>query len=470
MSLAAPRPLPIPTDAVKAEEGRVTPGAPPWLWLWIVLFAISLPGTWGQRHDFAEMRARVRAINQAGELDWWDFALHAQEWLTVALPAALLLGFATVLFPWVRSWFVQRRYKLCPLPNDDKRMGPTVREIESFVHGYAPTLVIVGNPALIKVDPFVYPLDFRRSALAITGQLLLQWTRNKDVAKAILLHEIGHYRRGDGRVIGVGSVFESLVRYVAPALVIFLMIPTFLKYAQDLPFIAPGAAMDGAPTTLAPLTALLQAGAVLIGRFLFASTAFVFGFLIFVIAPLAAIWSAEFTADRFAADSQGTATHARTAIASEKRASWWVWLFGHLSHPPAWMRLWMLERRLPTALLWLAIVFPLAYLLPRLLSLHGSTALNFVIFGNSPSEIAHDLADYTRFYLEKTPQTWLAMAAVLFFWPLVVRGWERLMTGEPAASTRVGVGIYWACAAVLVVLALVGYALAGMEPTGPKTL
>jgi Zn-dependent protease with chaperone function len=469
MRLAAPSSLPVDRVEDQALAGRVTPGSPPWIWLWIGLLLVSPPGVLEQWWATVHIRGQVQAMNRGGELNWGEFALHTQGWLTIVPFALMLLGVSTILVPSLRSWLSRRRYGLASLPRDHPRLGPIIQEIEAFVHAQAPGLILVGNPAITKCDPFVYPEDYRRSALAITGKFLMLWKRDRKAAEAVLLHEIGHYRRGDSRVIGAGSVFEMMIRYGVPITLALILAPTLLQFMQDLPTVMSGPESLG-PAAPPAWAKPMQAGALLVARFLFACAALALWFLSSMTAPLAAIWSAEFAADRFAADQQRTAVHLQRLIASDRRSSKWTWFLSRLSHPPSALRLWMLKLRLPAGLIWLAMFFPLAYLVLRPVPLHGSTFLNVLSLGATPSEILGDLFDSTLRYLKTISNTLFAMAALLFCWPFVVRAWERIMTGDPPSSSRVALNLYWACAAFLVLLALVGIALASIEPARPRTL
>lgn len=354
------------------------------------------------------------------------------------LPLSLLFGFGMVIVPWVRSWTIQRRYQLHSLPQEDKRLGSTISEIESFVYGIAPNLSVVGNIDLVKQDAFVFPLDFRRAAVVITGKFLLQWTHDIAAAQAILLHEIAHFRRGDVRIIGIGSPFTMLVKYVAPIGLMLFLAPVLLHRISDR-------SMDyllGPDTTFLTLLAT-------------STSEYFFWFVNHLSVPIAAIWCAEFTADRFAVETQGASTNLRRILASEQRKSPLKWMLSRLSHPPVTLRIWMLDRPKPMALMILALIFPAAYL-ARLLFLHGSAVSAYLAFGFSASEIWRESSTNSLWYFRSTTRIWLLMAAFLALWPFIIRGWERLMTGEPGGSSRSNVQTYWLCVVPLLVLAFVG--------------
>ena len=467
MGIAIPRPLPLPTDSVRTEAGRITPGAPPWLWAWVVLFLWNFPNLWtawrssfGQIALIRESTARLREQFPDAGYGRLEFLSYPSVLLDFLPSAALLLGLAVALFPMVRGRLVEKRYHVTDLPRDDHRMGPAIHEIDAFIQTHAPGLNVMWSKDLSLSGPFVFPTGYRRSAIAINPKFLIWWKQDPEAAQAVLLHELGHYHRGDGAIIGVGSAFESVVRWALPAFLILFVVPFLIQYVDGLfrprPDLAGAEALYQLPPAAQQALAKMTATQLLVGL-----GGYLFWFASFFIAPVAAIWAAEFGADRFAADSQGTTAGISKVIASDAPKSWRRRILDGLAHPPARTRAWMLDRRVPTALAFLALLLPTAYVLRPLL-LQGWTALLSSNAQFSPAQIREMAIDNTLWYFHTLPRAWFVMAALLVAWPFIVRGWERLMTGEPGVSSRSNVPVYWLCAIPLLVLAVVGISLGGV--------
>lgn len=467
MGIAFPRPLSLPTGSTRAEAGRITPGAPPWIWAWVVLFLWSFPNLWatwqfsiGQLPLIRESTARLREQFPHAGYGRLEFLSYPAVLLDFLPSAALLLGLAAALFPSIRGRFVQQRYGVTELPRDDKRLGETIREIEAFVQAHAPGLALVWSKDLSLSGPFVFPTGYRRSALTINPKFLLWWKQDPQAAKAVLLHEMGHFHRGDGAIIGVGSAFETVVRWSLPAYLILFVGPFLIQYVVSLFRPSPDPATTELLAQLPPAAQLAVAKLTAM-QLLQGIASYLFWFASFFVLPVAAIWAAEFGADRFAADSQGSTAGIAKIIGSDAPKSWRRRLLDALTHPPARLRAWMLARRVPSALALLALILPIAYLVRPLL-LQSWAVLLLSAVQVSPADIREMAIDNTFWYFHTVPRAWLVMAALLVLWPFIVRGWERLMTGEPGVSSRSNVPVYWACAVPLLVLAAVGFSLGGV--------
>lgn len=466
MSLAIPRPLSLPTDSIEAEEGRITPAAPPWLWMWVVLFILNIPsmlaGWQSSFNQIAMIRDSTATLREAfpgenyGRLEWLTYPSVLLEFLP---SAALLVGLALVFIPALRWRRVQKKYGLTALPRDDQRLGETIQEIEAFVQTHAPGLPVIWSKNLNIKDPAVFPTGYRRATLAINAKFLILWGRDREAARAVLLHEIGHFRRGDGLVIGLGSPFETVIRYAFPAFLILFVVPFLIQSIDRLIT----SSSDFAGSGMTPPSILdyqLGLGTLQATQILAITGSYLLWFASFIIVPVAAIWAAEFGADRFAADSQGTAAGIKRILTTDSPKSRWRWLLNGLSHPPARLRLWMVDRRLSSALAFLALMLPVAYVLRPLL-LQGWAGLQLSVAQFSPAEIRDQAINNSQWYVHTMTRAWLLMAALLVLWPFIVRGWERMMTGEPGVSARSNVPVYWASAAILVLLALYGISLGG---------
>jgi Zn-dependent protease with chaperone function len=88
----------------------------------------------------------------------------------------------------------------------------SLAEVSTFVKQYAPDIIIKYSTRYMPGRAFVYPIGYRQMGLAVSGQLLDLWRKDQQAAKAILLHEIAHYRQGDAYIIGAGSLLEIVIR------------------------------------------------------------------------------------------------------------------------------------------------------------------------------------------------------------------------------------------------------------------
>ena len=447
---------PAATDYVRP----VTPAAPPWLWLWIAFFITSLPGLadeWGRSLDQISLMRDSKRMLRRFDPDYGrlDFLLYPSILLDVLPATALLIGLALTLAPQIRAGYVRRRYRLAPLP----ATLAAVQEIEAFVHDHAPGLRLVGNLRRQDTLAFVYPEGYRRSALALFGSFVRLWVSDRPAAEAVLLHEIGHYRRGDTRVIGVGSLFETVVRWALPAYAVLFLLPAIVLFIDQR-------RQAGAELTALgiPATQLWQhqlgLGQATAANLAATTLAYLFFIARFFITPLAAVWSAEFVADRHAADIQGDSGGVcRAMSATEGRVRPWRWLLARLSHPPVRLRRWMVTRDLQTLPIWLAILFPFTYLVLRPLVLHAWAVPQYYVIDYSAGAIWDASLDNTRWYFRTIAKYLIPMAALLLLWPFIGRYWETLMTGERGVSSRAGAAQYSALALALGFCSIVGFAL-----------
>ena len=106
--------------AEPAPTQRSSPTVPPWLWLWSLFLALSIPrvmATWqGSLQGLgllAQSVARLRALDPSYER--LGFLLYPSVLQDVLPTLALLVGLTTVLLPWVREAYVEKRFRLRPI-------------------------------------------------------------------------------------------------------------------------------------------------------------------------------------------------------------------------------------------------------------------------------------------------------------------------------------------------------------------
>jgi Zn-dependent protease with chaperone function len=119
---------------------------------------------------------------------------------------------------------VERRYGL--LPPDHPLMAPAARPtpapgevpephfhhwMTAFLNEYAPgTQLRLSTQSGLSAR--VYPSSWRGTRVGVFAPLLHLWEMDVEAAHAVLLHELGHLRRGEQHVAGLGSPFTTLVR------------------------------------------------------------------------------------------------------------------------------------------------------------------------------------------------------------------------------------------------------------------
>lgn len=184
---------------------------PPWLWFWLIIYILKLPGLiqflWEQ--NIKPVLSAILGDNLI------DILLALPSIHQILPPTMLFLGVISILFPHLRKTYIERCDKLSKPQN----ITPVVKEILEIVHSYAPGVDVKAN--LLRTDKFafIYPTGYRTAAIAIFGGLVKLWRSDKEAAKAMLLHELGHCRHGDALIIGAGSFFEALLNSGSSVLV-----------------------------------------------------------------------------------------------------------------------------------------------------------------------------------------------------------------------------------------------------------
>jgi hypothetical protein len=135
---------------------------PPWLWVWLITFVFFyMPG------ELKYMPSRIRQLLGVGQFAQRDVPFTGIVQLPVLLiTGAVLVGLLTVSLPWARAAYLEKRFRLAALP----QMSPALKDIAGFVHEHAPEIEVKGN--LLRTDhlAFVYPLGYRKRAMAMQGR------------------------------------------------------------------------------------------------------------------------------------------------------------------------------------------------------------------------------------------------------------------------------------------------------------
>ncbi|MER6184853.1 M48 family metalloprotease [Streptomyces sp. NPDC001652] len=401
-------------------------GPPPWLWLTLGLFGTQVPllvnwlvwaASWsGTQHDRSPAMLTVVALT-----------------LVQLLPVVFLLaGALSVIPPQPRTWWVEWRYQLKPPDHEPDSTPHPYDQMQRFLTDRAPGTelrVSVRRDLLARV----YPAGWRTTRVGVFSPLVSLWERDRESAEAILLHEIGHLRYGEQHVAGLGSPFTGLVRAWPYVFAVFGLLPVALL------FIAGNATVP-----------LMSAQIVLV----------VLSVPKVLLIVVSALWSAELTADRYAA---GTAVRtaqqrALNALTQSPRD-----VLARLYHPPVRMRRWFTARtEQPVAQLLLVLLWPAAVLAENLLDLLGA-ALAYRLLGDSPAGDATRRAGSLAHARLTSGPTWWAILAALVLWPLLAGLWPRLWGWRGPAIGTFSPAVY-ATSALLPVLILV----LGLLPAGPK--
>jgi len=422
-----------PARPAPGPAGRPTrlSGPPPWLWLTLGLFAAQVPLlvdwlAWTASWSGAE-HGRGPALLTA-------LALTLVQLLPVVF---LLAGVVSVIPPQPRTWWVERRYKLQP-PDPEPDGTPHVYDqMRRFLTLQAPGIelrVTVRRDLLARV----YPGGWRTTRVGVFSPLVSLWERDREAAEAVLLHEIGHVRYGEQHVAGLGSPFTGLVRAWPYVFVVFGLLPLVLLAASG--------------NAAAPL---LSAQIVLV----------VLSVPKVLLIVVSALWTAELTADGYAA---GTAVHtaqqrALNALSQSPRDA-----LARLYHPPVRMRLWFTARsERPVPQLLLVLLWPAAVLTENLLDLCGAALAYRLLDDATAADPTLKAVSLAHEQLASGP-TWWATLGTLAAWPLLTGVWARLWgwRGRPVAT--VSRALYATSALLPALILILGLLLAGAKPGAPS--
>ncbi|WNG59949.1 hypothetical protein F0U59_38440 [Archangium gephyra] len=442
--------------AVEALQER--PGAPPWLWLWVLLYALNVPrvieagrSTVQTLTELHQSTARLQVTDPGfGRLEFLTWPGYSLELWPAA---ALLVGLGLVLVPRLRARYLERRFRL-ELP---ARLPVTLKEIEAFLAVHRVHAPIQLNLRRSQPLAFVYPNRQGRPVLALFGGFFKLWRSNRQAAEAVLLHELVHLRWGDARVIGVGSPFEALLRYSVLGLLLLVIVPFGIGYADQFLQAREQFQALGIPEAMIRKHQAGQVGGRILPGLLLICAGFMCQLAAQLVIPLAGIWSAELNADHVAARKQGEGMNQGLLVLGGSR-SWLRWLLFRLSHPPTWLRRRLLGARGHCGLAGLLLLFPLAHALQWVL-LQGLTLSTYLQMKVPASTLWEGMRTSMRSGLSARPLVWLVMAALLLGWPALRASWERWFSGEAEPSAPAPFHVYALCALLTGTVGIAGYLL-----------
>lgn len=443
---------------------------PPWLWFWLILYIVGFPALFeSEKSDFLIV---LTGSDGTSTLAY----TFVERWISLGVvlnDLVVFIGVLIVFLPWLRMYFLERQYELADLTALPARTAQgtreTLGEVSNFVHMYAPNISIKYS-VMMKEYAFVYPLDYRRIAVAISASLLPLWRRDRLAAQAILLHEMGHYRHGDAFIVGEGSLFETVIRYLVPFNLIFIVLPLLVPFGiEHITSIHDEAAIL-TPVQTSITYHLQQIVTFDIPVLLLAVLQSLFRVGVVITLALAAIWCAELNADRFVMDTtQSIQTLDQAMKQHSAPASWWRWLLLRTTHPPVRMRLWLVRQSQNRAVL-LLLVFPVAAFV-RLFFLLGWASGNYLLYSFSTGLdigfISSELSKGVIYYFEGLIPIYAAMTLLFLLWPFLTRLWERLFARIPGQPGYIKYRSYLTASGVVACVCLIGLGLS-LLPT-PST-
>ncbi|MFD5813306.1 M48 family metalloprotease [Streptomyces sp. NPDC127038] len=412
-------------------------GPPPWLWLTLALFLAQVPA-------LLRLAAGVSTgLAPFGETGRGRFVTALLSLVQLLPQFFLLAAVLALLAPRTRGRLVERRHGL--LAPDHPLMAPPApgaspdgrdtgaaphfaAGMAAFVHEHAPgaQLRLSTRDGL---SARVYPGGWRTSRIGVFAPLVHLWQTDEGAARAVLLHELGHLRRGEHHVAGLGSPLTALVRVWPYVLAGFVVLPVTLLFVTG---------NATAVLTLAEVVLVLC------------------GVPKVLLLVVAALWSAELGADRFAARTAGADTVVRALRRLEKGDRGGL---ARLYHPPAGMRVWCVSRaetsrvRLLPALLW-----PLALAAQTVLTMLGAFPA-YVLLGVPGDLAARQVLALAHESLAGQPAWWATLAVALLWPPAAGDRPAGRDPGAPARAVRVRAAAVFLPALLLLV---------GLLPLAPR--
>jgi len=393
----------VSADAVQtAPTGRLTTTAalPPWMLLWLLGAAFSVPAAvQGWRQYFLDLTGG--GAYGTDVVTSPSFGLLKLLALVQLVPSVVIVvGLFAVAFPQLRAAVVERRLGLT------EQRRPVIAEIEDFLREHGADVEVRCN--LVRLDRMarIYPTGWRRARLAVFGPLVALWRRDRPAAQAVLLHEVAHVRTGDHLFLGLGSPFVGLVNLWFPLLAVFGVLPVVGFALVKYPTAGELAGQLLLLLTLLPRTLLL---------------------------PVAALWAAELSADRYVVDS-GLQAGLLSALGTQDRVGGrYLRALTHLSHPPRALRRWAIRggsRRDVTLLAsWPLLVLAL------LLVILVSAIPAWFLLGYSGTEVVEAGVRNSGAFLSASSRIWGPAALLLLIWPVAAKPWTRWWTGRAASRS-----------------------------------
>ncbi|MFK0259523.1 hypothetical protein [Streptomyces sp. NPDC090445] len=428
-----------PADVPVAPSGRTPSGSrlwgpPPWLWLTLVLLAMQIPAFVSRLRWTGSAIAEWNTVGGSGRL------VVTALTLTQTLPLVFLLaGALALLWPSQRRRAVERRYGL--RQPDSHLEAPATsgihEQMRCFLAEHAPgTELRVSNQQ--RLTARVYPGGWRTTRVGVFSPLIVMWDKDPEAGKAVLLHEVGHFRYGEQHVAGLGSPFVGLVRAWPYVFGLFGVLPVALLFATG--------------NATAPL---------MLGQIVLVVLAVPKILLIVV----GALWSAELAADRYAGQAAGQPALLRGLGALERHEPGGL---ARLYHPPIRMRRWFAARadHRPAQFL-LVLLWPAALLAEAVLDLLGGAVAYRLLGGEWDTWGTATRTAVSLAHEQLTGPLWWSMLAALALWPLIASGWPRLWGWTGPAVGSFSPSAYAMSALLPVTALLLGLIPPPAEATGP---
>ena len=390
---------------------------PPWALFWLVTSLIVVPrGVPEWRAALFDLIGVTPVTVDAGS---GSGVLRLLDVVTLVQPALLTVAVAAVLAAPVRGRIVRHTFRL------KAAAQPSLVQIVAFVHVIAPEVAVYGNTCRTDFRAFVYPAGYRRTALAVSGDLVLLWHRDRAAAEAVIRHELSHRGRADTLLLGVVSPLEAVLRRWGWILIAFVIVPVLVAWVAETTDFFRQVGAAGAAHKASQFLTLILPGLLWL---LLAATARVLGAITL---PVAASWSAELAADQEAAKRAGAAALTR-GLATPRRRGRLRWLFGFITHPPVALRRALARAGTVPQALAAVSVYPVAWLVQLLWVMAEAAAMDA---GRQAglAEIVRDERAGVAFWAQDGWAVWVAALAVTLAWPAVTRSWRSAVsTGSTA--------------------------------------
>jgi Zn-dependent protease with chaperone function len=454
--------MPVATNSITPQTQK-SGVLPPWLWFWLLFYILSVPGI------FTALQPSLQGLLYGpGKtvLTQPSFLERMTNVVDFIAPLTVLLGVVAIFFPWLRCARLTNKHSLTEIsamPSATRQETlDTLQEVSDFVQENAPGVRVVYWRDRVSDAAFIYPLGYRRVAIAVSSRLLDLWRTERDTARAILFHEIAHYRHGDTLIIGAGSLLKMVTEHWLLLFSFFFFLPVTLGLVIDeISSFREEIVLGSLSEVLAHhIQVLFTLELPLILSSFFASLFLTAALFTLV---LVAIWCAELNADRFVVDTTGSVD---LLFDAQKRRmapmSYWNWLLARMSHPPRRMRKWIVQcSRGPVGLTIFLLLFPAAYFIRLLFLLLWSFSVQiaFLYNGSTISDIIGSLSVGTKYFLEAIASPWFVMTLLFLLWPTLARCWEGIFSRVKGTHSSVNSKGYLLCAGIAACVCVLGYAL-----------
>ncbi|MBL9152477.1 MAG: hypothetical protein JNK37_08335 [Verrucomicrobiales bacterium] len=446
------------------NERMPGPGLPPWLWIWLAFWLWSLPNLWSQiKWGWSSMmEARTRDLEIAAQFPdmvKWKFLTYP-GYLLESLPGiALAISVCLVFLPYLRARWVERKLSLGPPTQETE----SLTEIRRFVGEFTNRLTITQSlrPGQLAM---IYPNRFRRAVLGVFSGFLILWKRDRRTAEGVLIHEITHLRCGDPLLIGVGSPVRGAIIWSLLAFVLLIEIPILIEHIDG--YIRAREEMGSAGIS-GNVQKSGRGTFLSFGGFLLAQL-FVFGghlglLLAPFTMPIMAIWCAELNADLATSRFLGPAgKEGRFLEQLRQETRWYRRCLAWLTHPPRWMRRWVMRQPGRFGMVTLLCLFPAGYLLKLFLICLGvilpvvGTKGFAALYGETVLDgVWGVIFDGAKGFLASLALPLIILAILTGIWPWLCSRWEAFFTGGPRPLLKIDRLPYFFAAGLIMIAACV---------------